>query len=268
MPAHGPHHNGAPNPYYGLNTNGNTFYAGAINVAQAVLAADASRHAQGVIILLSDGNANTSAGRSEPVPRRAIARCPGRRRPGDVGVLDCVRRIHAELEREQLSGSTTRTSRRSARCNRSRRHAQRPAGSSSVRPDRSSTVCRPSPACNTCGHAGRRLREHRRGPHRLASSSGQHAVGTMLRLKVPPALPQDHRDHLRRRVRRRRPDRVQPQHRSPTRRPRRSPRRSTDPCRRSRPTTRARPRRSPQPSATVSELRTRGSSTRSGARSR
>jgi len=55
-----PIHNGVPNSsYYGANTTSNTFYAGAINVAQSVIASDASRHAQGVIILLSDGDANT-----------------------------------------------------------------------------------------------------------------------------------------------------------------------------------------------------------------
>jgi hypothetical protein len=55
-----PTHNGTPSSYYGANSAGGagTYYAGAISVAQAVLASDSSRHAQPVIILLSDGDAN------------------------------------------------------------------------------------------------------------------------------------------------------------------------------------------------------------------
>ncbi len=57
------------NEYYGLNANGGagTYYAGAITAAQADLAADTdpSRHAQKVIILLSDGDANRNADGSQ-----------------------------------------------------------------------------------------------------------------------------------------------------------------------------------------------------------
>ena len=55
-----PTHNGTPDSNYGVNSAGGagTYYAGAISAAQAELAADASRHAQPVIILLSDGDAN------------------------------------------------------------------------------------------------------------------------------------------------------------------------------------------------------------------
>jgi len=57
-----PTHNGAPDSDYGVNSAGGagTYYAGAISAAQAVLAADSSRQAQPVIILLSDGDANTA----------------------------------------------------------------------------------------------------------------------------------------------------------------------------------------------------------------
>jgi len=51
------------NEYYGLNSRGgvSTYYAGAISAAQAELAADSARGAQPVIILLSDGDANTQS---------------------------------------------------------------------------------------------------------------------------------------------------------------------------------------------------------------
>jgi Putative Flp pilus-assembly TadE/G-like len=51
------------NEYYGLNSPGgvSTYYAGAISAAQAELAADSARGAQPVIILLSDGDANTQS---------------------------------------------------------------------------------------------------------------------------------------------------------------------------------------------------------------
>jgi len=53
-----PTRNGTPNSYYGANVGGFTYYAGAMNLAQAVLESDSARHAQPVIILLSDGDAN------------------------------------------------------------------------------------------------------------------------------------------------------------------------------------------------------------------
>ena len=48
--------------YYGVNSPGGagTYYAEAINVAQAALASDSARHAQPVIILLSDGDATVA----------------------------------------------------------------------------------------------------------------------------------------------------------------------------------------------------------------
>ena len=51
------------NEYYGLNSRGgvSTYYADAISAAQAELAADSARGAQPVIILLSDGDANTKS---------------------------------------------------------------------------------------------------------------------------------------------------------------------------------------------------------------
>ena len=53
------------NEYYGLNSPGgvNTYYAAAITAAQAELMADSARGAQRVIILLSDGDANTQSPR-------------------------------------------------------------------------------------------------------------------------------------------------------------------------------------------------------------
>ena len=63
------------NEYYGLNSPGgvNTYYAGAVNAAQALLMSDSARHAQPVIILLSDGDANTNAGGANPCQQAVTA---------------------------------------------------------------------------------------------------------------------------------------------------------------------------------------------------
>ena len=64
------------NEYYGLNARGgvNTYYADAIKAAQAELAADSARGAQPVIILLSDGDANTkSPGQCTRAVNNAVA---------------------------------------------------------------------------------------------------------------------------------------------------------------------------------------------------
>ncbi len=115
--------------------------------AQAVLADDASRHAQPVIILLSDGNANTTAGRSGPRASRESHAAQGRSSGRYVGVLDCVRRIHSELG-QQLSGRQSTTSRRSPRCNRSHEAPTRTARTDS---DPTKFYCIPAARqnCNT-----------------------------------------------------------------------------------------------------------------------